>query len=138
MMQIIQCAGFAGLIHLNQARALACDAWLETGQGAKTSQNAHSHDPGHRPLGMAGTSFERTAMSSPRNNVPASAPAEPEFLSRGEVARLFGVSASTVTRWARTGLLKAVRTPGGHYRFHAEDMRRAARSGTLDELVRLD
>jgi excisionase family DNA binding protein len=53
--------------------------------------------------------------------------AEPEFLSRGEVARLFGVSLSTVTRWARTGLLPTVRTPGGHYRYRAEDMRQAAR-----------
>jgi len=60
------------------------------------------------------------------------------FLSRGQVARLFGVSVSTVTRWARTGLLPAVRTPGGHYRFRAEDMRRAARSGAPNELLRLD
>jgi excisionase family DNA binding protein len=44
-----------------------------------------------------------------------------EFLSRGEVARLFGVSPSTVTRWARSGLVASVRTPGGHYRFRAQD-----------------
>jgi excisionase family DNA binding protein len=50
---------------------------------------------------------------------------EPAFLSRGDVARLFGVSPSTVTRWARTGVLPAVRTPGGHYRFRFEDMRKA-------------
>ena len=49
------------------------------------------------------------------------------FLSRGEVARLFGVSLSTVTRWARTGLVPAVRTPGGHYRFRADDFRGATR-----------
>ena len=48
------------------------------------------------------------------------------FLSRGDVARLFGVSPSTVTRWARTGVLPAFRTPGGHYRFRFEDMRKAA------------
>ena len=47
-------------------------------------------------------------------------------LSRPQVARLFGVSASSVTRWARAGLIKAVRTPGGHYRFPAEETRRAA------------
>jgi len=70
---------------------------------------------------------------------PASEPAgDRAFLSRGEVAKLFGVSVSTVTRWARTGLLKAVRTPGGHYRFRADEMRRAARAGSPDELVRLD
>jgi len=65
-------------------------------------------------------------------------PVEREFLSRGEVARLFGVSVSTVTRWARTGLLKAVRTPGGHYRFRADDMRRAIHQGSPDALIRLD
>ena len=43
------------------------------------------------------------------------------FLSRKDVARLFGVSTSTVTRWAREGLLKTIRTPGGHYRFPAEE-----------------
>ena len=61
-----------------------------------------------------------------------------EFLSRGETAKLFGVSASTVTRWARLGLLPALRTPGGHYRFPAEETRRAARRFPADELVRLD
>lgn len=59
------------------------------------------------------------------------------FLSRREVALLFGVSVSTVTRWARLGLLKAVRTPGGHYRFPAAETRRAA-ANSAGELVRLD
>ncbi|HTO77224.1 MAG TPA: helix-turn-helix domain-containing protein [Thermoanaerobaculia bacterium] len=62
----------------------------------------------------------------------------PEFLSRGEAAKLFGVSASTVTRWARLGLLRALRTPGGHYRFPAEETRRAAQRSPADELLRLD
>jgi excisionase family DNA binding protein len=52
----------------------------------------------------------------------------PEFLNRRDVAKLFGVSASTITRWARTGLITALRTPGGHYRYRAEDVGRAARS----------
>ena len=69
----------------------------------------------------------------PRRRIGASddhsrAPAAPEFLSRGEVARLFGVSLSTVTRWARTGLFQTIRTLGGHYRYRAKDMRRAAGS----------
>jgi excisionase family DNA binding protein len=59
--------------------------------------------------------------------MPAPAPpARIAFLSRSDVARLFGVSVSTVTRWARQGLLKTLRTPGGHYRFPAEETRRAA------------
>jgi excisionase family DNA binding protein len=60
------------------------------------------------------------------------------FLSRREVARLFGVSLSTVTRWARQGLLRAARTPGGHYRFPAEETLRAAREAEAGELTRLD
>lgn len=53
------------------------------------------------------------------------------FLSRKEVARLFGVSLSTVTRWARTGLIRSVRTPGGHYRYLAADLARALPSNAL-------
>jgi excisionase family DNA binding protein len=55
---------------------------------------------------------------------------ESAFLSRGEVARLFGVCPSTVTRWARLGLLKALRTRGGHYRFPAAETRRAVNRGS--------
>ncbi len=73
-------------------------------------------------------------MSGSRKNGSSQNPkAAPEFLSRGHVARLFGVSASTVTRWARLGLLRAFRTPGGHYRFPAEETRRAARRATTGE-----
>jgi excisionase family DNA binding protein len=80
----------------------------------------------------------KSVLPTPTPPVPPAAGEDRSFLSRGEVARLFGVSVSTVTRWARTGLLKAVRTPGGHYRFRADEMRRAARAGSPDELVRLD
>jgi excisionase family DNA binding protein len=73
----------------------------------------------------------RRGSSSPTTPTPV------EFLSTGEVARLFGVSASSVTRWARIGALKSIRTPGGHYRFLASEIRRTS---TLpdDELLRLD
>jgi len=60
------------------------------------------------------------------------------FLTRREVSRLFGVSVSTVTRWARLGLLRAVRTPGGHYRFPTAETRRRAQRAASGELVRLD
>lgn len=39
------------------------------------------------------------------------------FLTPGEVANLFRVDPKTVTRWAKSGLLPSVRTPGGHRRF---------------------
>ena len=63
---------------------------------------------------------------------------EPTFLTRRDVARLFGVSVSTVTRWARQGLLRAVRTPGGHWRFPEAEARRAAERGGVPSLTRLD
>jgi excisionase family DNA binding protein len=65
-------------------------------------------------------------------------PEVPRLLSRGAVARLFGVSASTVTRWAQRGLLPAVRTPGGHYRFPVAEVKRAAERAGLTEMTRLD
>ena len=54
--------------------------------------------------------------------------AVPRLLTRRDVAKLFGVSASTVTRWARSGLVASVRTPGGHYRFRAQDALRAVQT----------
>jgi excisionase family DNA binding protein len=54
---------------------------------------------------------------------------DPDFL-RGrllrtrEVALLFQVSERAVTDWARRGRLPSVRTPGGHRRYPAGDVRR--------------
>jgi excisionase family DNA binding protein len=39
------------------------------------------------------------------------------------VAAIFNVEPQTVSRWNRTGLLAAVRTPGGHRRFSEDDVR---------------
>ena len=50
--------------------------------------------------------------------------AENELLTPGEVAILFRVNPKTVTRWARSGKISAVRTLGGHRRFHAAEIRR--------------
>lgn len=40
-----------------------------------------------------------------------------DLLTPSEVAKLFRVDPKTVTRWARSGKLHAVRTLGGHRRF---------------------
>ena len=75
---------------------------------------------------------------STKNALESSAEGTPDYLSRSEVARLFGVSASSVTRWARTGLIRAIRTPGGHYRFPAEETRRSAARFASGGLTRPD
>lgn len=45
----------------------------------------------------------------------------PELLTPSEVARLMRVDPKTVTRWAKAGKLRCIRTLGGHRRFFAED-----------------
>jgi excisionase family DNA binding protein len=46
-----------------------------------------------------------------------------ELLTPGEVAAMFRVDAKTVTRWAAAGRVGSVRTPGGHRRYHAAEIR---------------
>ena len=48
-------------------------------------------------------------------------------LTIGEVARLLGVSVSTVRRYEAAGLIAARRTPGGQRRFDAADVEMLAR-----------
>jgi excisionase family DNA binding protein len=43
-------------------------------------------------------------------------------LTTGQVAAIFGVTTTTVKRWAETGKLPSFRTVGGHYRFRPEDV----------------
>jgi excisionase family DNA binding protein len=50
--------------------------------------------------------------------------ADNELLTPAEVAAMFRVNPKTVTRWARAGHISAVRTLGGHRRFHASEVRR--------------
>ncbi len=46
------------------------------------------------------------------------------FLKASEVARLFGVSHSTVFRWVKAGRLRAKRTLGGNFRFDRREIQR--------------
>ena len=50
---------------------------------------------------------------------------EDPLLTMGEVAQIFRVSPKTVSRWASTGKLHAVRTLGGHKRFRTSEIRTA-------------
>lgn len=54
-----------------------------------------------------------------------SSPPRPEpLLTAAEVAALYRVAPKTVTRWAARGSLpEAFRTPGGHRRWRAADIR---------------
>jgi excisionase family DNA binding protein len=58
-----------------------------------------------------------------------SPPAEDELLTPGGVAALLYVGPKTVTRWARSGKLAYIRTPGGHRRYRRSDVL-AIRAGT--------
>ena len=46
------------------------------------------------------------------------------LLHTADVASLFQVSERTVAEWARRGRIPCVRTPGGHRRYPAEEIRR--------------
>lgn len=46
------------------------------------------------------------------------------YLTRSQVAELFGVSPHTVTRWAKEGRLPSVLTPGGHRRYPRKSVER--------------
>lgn len=46
------------------------------------------------------------------------------FLTTGEAAERCGVKINTIKRWIRAGLIKAVQTPGGHWRIPASEFDR--------------
>jgi excisionase family DNA binding protein len=45
------------------------------------------------------------------------------LLTPAEVAAMFRVDPKTVARWAKSGRLSAIRTPGGHRRFREAEVR---------------
>ncbi len=49
------------------------------------------------------------------------------FYTTAELARICGVSISTIKRWTDSGLLRCLRTPGGHRKFRLQDVAEAAR-----------
>jgi excisionase family DNA binding protein len=51
-------------------------------------------------------------------------------MTPGEVAVVLRVDANTLARWANSGKLRAVRTPGGHRRYYASDVLGLLRGGS--------
>ena len=45
------------------------------------------------------------------------------LLTPGEVALMFRVDPKTVTRWASSGRIGSIRTPGGHRRFRESEVK---------------
>ena len=45
------------------------------------------------------------------------------LLTPKEVAKIFRVDPKTVTRWAASGRISSIRTPGGHRRFRESEVR---------------
>jgi excisionase family DNA binding protein len=63
------------------------------------------------------------SLTTPHRAGSTSIPITGQLLTPGEVAVMFRVDPKTVTRWAQAGKLSAVRTLGGHRRFHEAEVR---------------
>lgn len=53
----------------------------------------------------------------------------PTLLTPAEVAAMFRVDPKTITRWAKTGQLNAIRTLGGHRRYRSSEIRKMLKEG---------
>jgi excisionase family DNA binding protein len=89
-------------------------------------------------LGLRGVSYaERPAVLtgfpswSLRKVAMAAQPAGDELLTPGGVAALLYVDRKTVSRWAQSGKLGSIRTPGGHRRYLKSEIM-AIRDGNYD------
>lgn len=60
------------------------------------------------------------------------------LLTPGEVAAMFRVDPKTVTRWALAGRIGSIRTPGGHRRFHEDEIRALLADGLEVPVSRSD
>lgn len=58
-----------------------------------------------------------------------------ELMTPGEVARLFKVDPKTVTRWAHSGRLASITTPGGHKRFWKSLIYKLLEAGEVEATV---
>lgn len=73
-------------------------------------------------------------MSVPAPASRSSAREADPLLTPAEVAAIFRVDPKTVTRWAASGRLKSIRTPGGHRRFRKSAVDAMLRDRATGEL----
>lgn len=63
-------------------------------------------------------------MASKARGGPSAVRQPKEWMTSGEVARAFDMTDAAIRRWAREGLVEAIKTPGGQYRFRRESLAR--------------
>ena len=81
---------------------------------------ADVRQPGVAAFREPAAGLRRAAAS---DNIEKAAGFEGRLLRTREVALLFQVSERAVTDWARKGRIPSVRTPGGHRRYPADEVR---------------
>lgn len=61
---------------------------------------------------------------------------EKDWVTSGEVARALDMTDAAIRRWAREGLVEAIKTPGGQYRFRREALSELMRSRNVKRPAR--
>lgn len=82
-------------------------------------------------MDILSTTQQRTSLLADLFGTGEAVPAEisERLLRTCDVALLFQVSERTVSEWARKGRVPSVRTPGGHRRYPAEQIRQLLLNG---------
>ncbi len=65
--------------------------------------------------------------------MPENTQTTPTWIGLSEAVEVLGVHETTVRRWADSGAIKTIRTPGRQRRFSREDCERVAREGVGSE-----
>jgi len=68
------------------------------------------------------TPTDRRRRRRPEEEAPVTIENPERLLTPGEVALMFRVDPKTVTRWASSGRIGSIRTPGGHRRFRESEV----------------
>lgn len=63
-------------------------------------------------------------MPSGRRAGPGDSKKPKDWMTSGEVARVLDMTDAAIRRWAREGLVEAMKTPGGQYRIRREALAR--------------